>query len=46
VSTALYLEGKKEVRFVDIFQYTAIDEIDKLYQQIEAADDSGEVLIW
>jgi len=45
VSTALYLEGKKEVRFVDIFQYTAIDEIEKLYVKIESADDSGDVAI-
>ena len=45
VSTALYLEGQKEVRFVDIFQYTSVDEIEKLYLRIEKADDSGEITI-
>ncbi len=45
VSTALYLEGANEIRFVDIFQYTSIDEIEKLYMRIERAPDDGDLVI-
>lgn len=45
VSIANYLEGKQEIRFVDIFKYTSVEEIQKLYSQIEHASEDGYIEI-
>lgn len=40
VAIAEYLEGKDEIRFVDLFKYTSVEEIQALYSRIERADDN------
>mgnify|MGYP001770635844 CR=1 FL=1 len=45
VSIGEYLKGKKEIRFVDIFKYTSVEEINKLYSEIENAEEEGYVEI-
>ncbi len=45
VSIAKYLQGESEVRFVDIFKYTSVDEIEKLYDEIKEASLDGYVVI-
>ena len=45
VSISEYLKGKKEIRFIDIFKYTSVEEIESLYQEIQKADDNGTVEI-
>ena len=45
VSISEYLKGVKEIRFIDIFKYTSVDEINNLFNEIEKADDNGYVEI-
>ena len=45
VSIGLYLDGKKEIRFVDLFQYTSLDDIEKLYQKVKNSSLDGYVEI-
>lgn len=43
VSIAKYLKGEGEIRFVDLFQYTSVEEINDLYNQILSEKDEGYV---
>ncbi len=45
VSIALYLKGYKEIRFVDIFQYTSLTEILRLYDELKEEDIDGNINI-
>ena len=45
VSTALYLKGYKEIRFIDLFQYTTLSEILKLYEEVKDLDTNGTIKI-
>jgi len=45
ISISEYLKGAKEIRFIDIFKYTSVDEINNLFKEIEKADDNGYIEI-
>ncbi|MBX0311134.1 MAG: TraM recognition domain-containing protein [Sulfurihydrogenibium sp.] len=45
VSSALYLKGAKEIRFIDLFKYTGVEDIKRLMEEIKSLPDDGYVEI-
>ena len=45
VSISEYLKGKREIRFIDIFKYTSVEEINHLFEEIQGADENGTIEI-